>query len=92
MDTINRIPACADFSFDGMLFWFAELSKQKLLFHPDDDPADIVSIADGTATFSNEEVEKLREILDGMFTLNGDKVYDAAYPIFMKRMGIQLDA
>lgn len=92
MAIIDRIPTCTDFSFDGMLYWFAELSKQELLFHPDDDPAEIVSIADGAEIFSDREVQKLRETLDGMFTLNGDKVYEAAYPIFMKRMGIQLDA
>jgi len=27
-----------------------------------------------------------------MFNRFGDEVYEAAYPIFMKRMGIQLDA
>jgi len=92
MATINRIPACASFSFDGMLFWFAELSKQDLLFHPDDDPAEIVAIADGTKTFSDAEVKKLRKLLDKMFALNGDEVYEAAYPVFMKRMGLQLDS
>ena len=92
MTTINRVPACVDFSFDGMLCWFSELSRQELLFHPDDDPAEIVSIADGAETFSNAEVKKLRQLLDKMFTLNGDKVYEAAYPVFMRRMELQLDA
>lgn len=92
MAIINRIPACADFTFDGMLCWFAELSRQELLFHPDDDPAEIISIVSGTKAFSNTEVQKLRKLLDKMFTLNGDRVYEAAYPVFMKRMGLQLDA
>ena len=92
MATINRIPACADFTFDGMLCWFAELSRQDLLFHPDDDPAEIVSIVDGTEKFSDAEVKKLRKLLDRMFALNGDKVYEAAYPVFIKSMGIQYNA
>ncbi len=89
MAKLNRIPECADFTFDGMLCWFSELSRQELLFHPDDDPAEIVSIVDGTETFSDAEVKKLRKLLDRMFVLNGDKVYEAAYPVFMRRMDIQ---
>ena len=92
MQNINRIPECKDFTFDGMLDWFAEMSVNNLLFHPDDDPADIFTIADGTPTFSQNEAVQLRNILDDMFAANGDDVYEAAYPIFMKRMGIQLDA
>lgn len=92
MTSVNRIPDCSDFSFDGMLCWFAELSRQDLLFHPDEDPAEIFSVDGGIQMFSSEEVRSLENILGTMYKLNGDKVYDAAYPIFMKRMGLKLDA
>jgi hypothetical protein len=75
-----------------MLHWFAELSRQELLFHPDDDPAEITSVVDGAVTFSVVEVKELRKVLDKMFAMNGDRVYDAAYPVFMKRMGLRLDS
>ncbi len=42
--------------------------------------------------FSSSECEDLEDILSGIFTHFGDKVYDAAYPTFMKRMDMQLDA
>lgn len=92
MKSVSRIPACKDYTFDGMLYWFAEMSENNLLFHPDDDPANIVRIADNAKLFSRSEVLNVREILKRMFAENGDDVYEAAYPIFMKRMGIQLDA
>ena len=47
----SRIPKFSDKSFDGMLMWFSELQVRGLLFHPDDDPADIIRISDSTATF-----------------------------------------
>ena len=92
MKTARRIPTCKDYSFDGMLYWFAEMSVKEFLFHPDDDPGEIVYISDGTQMFTKKEVRRLRKILDRMFERNGDEVYEAAYPIFMKRMGIRLDA
>lgn len=88
----DRIPDLATNTQDGMLFWFAEMSKRDLLFHPDDSPKDIIYIATNKPMFSPLECEKLENILSGMFNRFGEEVYDAAYPVFMKRMGIQLDA
>lgn len=90
--SVSRIPEYSDQSFDGMLFWFATMSKRELLFHPDDPADTIFEIATGKPTFSAVEAHKANEILETMFARFGDEVYEAAYPIFMKRMGIQLDA
>jgi hypothetical protein len=87
----NRIPECVDFTFDGMLYWFAELSKRGLLFHPDDDPAEIASLVGGGKTFSSTEAKKLRRLLGKMFAISGDVVYEAAYPAFMSHMKIQTE-
>ena len=92
MKNASRIPVCKNYTFDGMLYWFAEMSANDLLFHPDDDPANIVRIADNVPTFDENEVRQVRKIIDQMFAKNGVDIYEAAYPIFMKRMGIQLDA
>ncbi|MEI6333622.1 MAG: hypothetical protein WCS87_03630 [Methylococcaceae bacterium] len=87
-----RIPEFTDKSFDGMLTWFAEMSDQDLIFHPDDAPETIVSITTGENIFTVDECQKLDEILSEMFNQFDDDVYEAAYPSFMKRMDIQLDA
>ena len=92
MNVANRIPACKEFTFDGMLNWFAEMSDKELLFHPDEDPAEMIRIADNSPLFNEKEVRQLRRTINRMFVENGDEVYEAAYPIFMKRMKIQLDA
>jgi len=89
---VSRIPEFSDKSFDGMLFWFATMSRRELLFHPDDPAEKIYDIATGEPTFSPAESRKANAILETMFNRFGDEVYEAAYPIFMKRMGIQLDA
>jgi len=89
---VSRIPEFSDKSFDGMLFWFATMSVRELLFHPDDPAENIYNIATGEPTFTSAESRKANTILETMFNRFGDEVYEAAYPIFMKRMGIQLDA
>ena len=88
----SQIPDFSDKSFDGMLVWFASMSERGLLFHPDDAPETIVSIATGEALFSPREARKLTDIIGEMFERFGDEVYEAAYPIFMKCMGWRMDA
>jgi len=90
--SVSRIPDYSEHSFDGMLYWFASMSERGLLFHPDDPADEIYEIATGEATFTPAESLQANEILKAMFNQFGDKVYEAAHPIFMKRMGIQLDA
>ena len=85
---ISRIPEFSDYSFEGMLVWFASMSERDLLFHPDDLPETIFNIATGAKTFSPNECSKAGSILNTMFELHGDDVYEAAYPVFMKCMGI----
>jgi len=90
--SVSRIPEFSEKSFDGMLFWFATMSVRELLFHPDDPAEKIYNIATRKPMFSPVESREAGVILGEMFELHGDNVYEAAYPIFMKRMGIQLDA
>ena len=93
MNTQSRIPKLHDTTFDGALMWFSELQCGNLLFHPEDDPADIVHISNGKKFFTNGEVNELRFALNELEEgLGHDKVIEAAYPIFMKAFGNQLDA
>lgn len=93
METKSRIPVLREVSFDGALMWFSEMQCQKLLFHPEEDPAEIFRIVDGVPTFSAREVTQLRSLLAELETSIGhEQVIEAAYPVFMKACGIQLDA
>ena len=91
MNQISRIPKWTDRNFDGMLIWFSEMSVRGLLFHPDNDPSEIVSIANGERLFSDSEAAELRSTVAEMFELRGDEVYEAGLPIFRATLG-QFDA
>lgn len=92
MNVQSRIPVLHGLSFDHALMWFSELQSTGLLFHPDDDPNDIVSIREGGKVFSDVEVAEARFVIGELFTELGDNIYEAAYPVFMNAMGVQLDA
>lgn len=93
MHTQSRIPKLYDTTFDGALLWFSEMQCNNLLFHPEDDPADIIRISSGERLFSNDEVSELRFLLNELDERMGhERVIEAAYPIFMKAFGNQLDA
>ena len=88
----SRIPAYDSANPDGMQIWFGEMSARGLLFHPEDDPADIVRIGTWEPSFSDAESDQLRTILGGMFAKHGDETITACYPIFMRAAGQRLDA
>lgn len=93
MQTQSRIPKLHDTTFDGALMWFSEMQCSKLLFHPEDDPADIIRISSGEQLFSADEVNELRFVLNELDEkLGHEKMIEAAYPIFMKAFGNRLDA
>lgn len=92
MNTQSRIPKLSSTNFDGALVWFSEMQTKGLIFHPDDDPAEIVSIGDWKKMFSDPEVSEVRFVMNELFTNLGDEVYAAAYPIVMKAFGQYLDA
>lgn len=92
MQTQSRIPKLHDTTFDGALMWFSELQCNNLLFHPEDDPADIIRISNGEKLFSDKEVQELRLVMAELERAVGhEKVIEAAYPIFMRAFGNQLD-
>jgi hypothetical protein len=93
MQTKSRIPKLRDTTFDGALLWFSEMQCSNLLFHPEDDPAEIIRISNGELLFSDGEVDELRFLLNELEEgIGHEKVIEAAYPIFMNAFGMQLDA
>jgi hypothetical protein len=92
MNTQSRIPKLNSSSFDGALMWFAEMQTKGLMFHPDDDPAEMLRVCDWQRMFSDPEVSEVRFVMNELFTNLGDEVYAAAYPIVMNAYGLQLDS
>jgi hypothetical protein len=93
MQIESRIPKLSEMSFDGALVWFSEMKCRDLLFHPEDDPADVIRVADGARTFSTSEQEELRLLLSELESgLGHEQMIEAAYPVFMSAAGNQLDA
>ena len=93
MQIESRIPKLREVSFDGALMWFSEMQTKELLFHPEDDPSDIITIPEGDRAFSDNEVIELRFLLGELEeSLGHEKMVEAAYPVFMNAFGNQLDA
>lgn len=88
----SRIPAYESGNADGMQMWFAEMSVRGLLFHPEEDPGQIIRTGTWERTFTDAEADQLRGILGSMFAEHGDETINACYPIFMRAAGQRLDA
>ena len=84
MQAISRIPKLKDHTFSAAQEWFTAMQKADLLFHPDDDPQDIVLIATNKPIFSTAEVTAVREIMGQLFESFGNSVYEACYPVVME--------
>ncbi|MFZ6757601.1 hypothetical protein ACO0K9_10280 [Undibacterium sp. Ji50W] len=80
---ISRIPLLKSNDLHGLQLWFAEMEQRGILFHPDDDPADMVVIKTGESMFTDFECGQLKSLIDIMFQMHGDQVYEVAYPVFM---------
>jgi hypothetical protein len=73
---MNRIPALDDITPTSARNWMDQMIENRLLFHPDDDPAEIIGVRTGSRLFDDEEVSTLREIIHRLFAGLGDRVYE----------------
>jgi len=87
LEILNRIPEVKNDSIEAMQDWFNEMKEKGLLFHPDDDPREIVSLIDVKlgSIFTEEESNLLDGIIDSFFRIHGEAVYDAG----LKATGIE---
>jgi len=89
MQIQSRIPKLTEISFYGASLWFSNMHSQNILFHPEDDPAQLFVTADGTKTFSDDEVLEVRSVLCVLENNIGhENVIEAAYPVFMGAFGL----
>jgi hypothetical protein len=89
MKNANRIPSVPGKSRFAMEHWFNTLYLRGLLFHPDDQPENIVRVGTGKLAFTPQECKILREGIQVMFDCHGDQVYDVALEYCMKTMAIR---
>ena len=75
----TRIPRLTATTAAAAKSWFRRMLASDLQFHPDDDPATIILISDGSKTFSSLECEQLRDYLAELLAALGDTVYDFAF-------------
>ncbi|MDV7211281.1 hypothetical protein [Azotobacter beijerinckii] len=92
MQIISRIPQPFGTTFGDARDWFIAMRDANLLFHLEDDPADIVHIGSGERLFTDAEVVELRAILDRFLAARGERVCEAGYPVFMEALGLNLFA
>ncbi len=83
----SRIPKLRRISYKAMHRWFGEMYKKGLLFHPDDPPETMIVIKTNLPLFTAKEAKTLSQLLESLFTRYGDRVYEAAYPYFMRSIG-----
>lgn len=78
MRNYSRVPVLRDDSYQAMQAWFADLLARDMFYHPDDRAADIVRVSDGSPSFSARECHELDAIMERLFRMHGDVVYEAA--------------
>jgi hypothetical protein len=77
----TRIPALTNNSRTAARKWFTQMHRSELLFHPDNNPYELVQIADGSPTFTSQECEEASQALKLMFLHHGDAVYELAMDV-----------
>ncbi len=93
MPNSSRLPTLTDTTVAGASAWFAALRERGFLFHPEDDPADIICLTTGAALFSKREVAELSMSLAKLDTAIGQaNIIDAACPVFMGALGLPCNA
>lgn len=88
MNTTSRIPSVTGKSYFALNRWFYKMYLAGLLFHPDDAPETIESVATGERTFTDAECVELNQAVTSLFEFHGDAVYECGLKYFHKAMGI----
>lgn len=89
MQTTSRIPSLPNKSYFAMNRWFQKMQQAGLLYHPDERAEDIVDIETDAPMFDPVECETLDALMDQMFEVHGDAVYEVCLKHVHKAMGIK---
>jgi hypothetical protein len=77
----TRIPTLSDSTLTAAHTWLTQMHEGGLLFHPDNNPSDLVQITDGSPTFTPQECKEASQALKLMFLHHGDAVYELAMDV-----------
>ena len=80
----SRIPLITGSSRKAVFTWLTALHKGGLLFCLDDKPEDIVSVSNGSLTFSDDEAKEVSKILSRLFEKLGDELHCLAFDVVSK--------
>lgn len=72
--------------------FFAEMSVCGLLFHPQDDPEEIMRSDTWERCFTDTQAAEVHEIIGLMFAEQGGETISACHPVFMHAADQRLDA
>lgn len=88
MSISSRVPGLNSMTKESAAAWFSSLADLGLMYHPEDDPADIVRTVGGLPVFSSEEASELRDSMKRLTAAIGHTaVIAAAYKPFMLAAG-----
>jgi hypothetical protein len=77
----NRIPKLTGDTERAARSWLNRMHKSGLLFCLDDDPRNIVRIANDEPTFTASECATIASYLDRIFSAIGDVIFDLAFDV-----------
>lgn len=78
---IGRIPGLDNGGLEGLQQWLEALAGRGLLFHLDDDPAQVIESHTLRRIFTDEEVDWLRYMVPILFEAHGDEVHRLALKV-----------
>ena len=82
--TESRIPVHGGTSKKAASAWLSALHTKGLLFCLDDQPEDIVTIADRSRTFTDDEAKEVTGILNTLVAKRGDELHGLAFEVLSK--------
>lgn len=82
--TQSRIPPLAGTSKKAAFAWLTALHKQEMLFCLDDDPQNILSNADNSPLFTDDEAKEVSKILGLLFGKLGDGLHGLAFEVLSR--------
>lgn len=77
----TRIPTLTNNSRPAAQTWLTQMHARELLFHPDNNPYELVQVSDGSPTFTPQECQQATQALKRMFLHHGDAVYEMAMDV-----------
>lgn len=80
---MNRIPLISAITPETVREWMQKMNDAGLMFHTEDDPADIICLDTDEPTFNEEEVGQVRAIIARIRDALGSQTEDIAFEVVL---------